>query len=118
MENLEITNQLLSQILDELRLLTASQKISSYKRFQKDFLTTDARRQIYAEFNGSNSFQQIAELTGQKRNTVQIFAQILVDKKLVDVELNGTSKIIIKSASKIANYYANLDVQNEDVKGE
>ena len=53
---------------------------------------------------------EISDAIGCKINTLQVFAQQLVDKELVEYTFKGNAKIINKSFSKIALYYANKEL--------
>lgn len=109
MENTNI-EKLLKDLLEETRLLTVQMKAEALKKFNEDFLTSDLRRQIYDAFDGERTLQQISNDLCCKINTLQIFVQQLVDKDLVDFETKGNARIIKKSLSKIAVYYANKEL--------
>lgn len=109
MENTNI-EKLLKELLEEMKLLTVQAKAEALKRFNKDFLTSDLRRQMYEAFDGERTLPQISNDLNCKLNTLQVFAQQLVDKDLVDFETKGNARIIGKSLSKIAVYYANQEL--------
>ena len=102
---------LLKAILDELQLLTVKTKTQAVQRFNAEFLTSDLRRQMYEAFDGQRTLQQISADTGCKINTLQIFAQSLVEKDLVNFEVQGSARIFSKALSKIAIYYANRELE-------
>lgn len=104
---------LLGALLQEVSLLTVQTKADAIQRFQKDFLTTDLRKQAYSLFDGTKTLKEISEQIGQKQHTVQVFAQLLVDNDLLDTTKQGNNKLYAKSISKIAIYYAKLDLQKE-----
>lgn len=106
MENSNI-ERLLNELLEETKLLTVQTKAEALKKFSNEFLTSDLRRQMYEALDGERTLQQISSDTGCKINTLQIFVQQLVDKDLVDFDTRGNARIISKSLSKIAVYYAN-----------
>lgn len=105
---------LLEMLLQEVSLLTVSTKTAALKRFRKDFLTSDMRRQTYPLFDGTKTLKEISEITGQKQNSIQIFAQQLVENDLLEVTKQGNNKIYSKSTAKIAIYYAMQDLQKEE----
>lgn len=109
---METTNleKLLKDLLEETKLLTVQTKAEALKKFSGDFLTSDLRRQMYEAFDGEKTLQQISNDLRCKINTLQVFAQQLVDKDLVDFETKGNARIIRKSLSKIAVYYANKEL--------
>ena len=65
---------------------------------------------MYDAFDGERTLSEISDDIGCKINTIQIFAQQLVDKDLVDYTFKGNARIIKKSLSKIALYYANKEL--------
>ncbi len=105
---------LLETLLQEVSLLTVTTKADALKRFKKDFLTSDLRKQAYPLFDGTKTLKEISEQIGQKQHSVQVFAQQLIDNDLLDVTKQGNNKLYSKSISKIAIYYAELDLQKED----
>ena len=105
---------LLETLLKEVSLLTVSRKAEALKRFKKDFLTSDLRKQAYSLFDGTKTLKEISEITGQKQNSMQIFAQLLVEKDLIGVTKQGNNKLYSRSIQKIAVYYAELDLQKEE----
>lgn len=108
---------LLEALLQEVRLLTVKTKADALRRFKQDFLTSDLRQQSYDLFDGSKTLKEISELTGHKQNSIQIFAQQLVEKDLIEVTKQGNNKLYSKSISKIAVYYAELDLYKEENNG-
>lgn len=104
-------DELLAQILEELQLLTVKTKAEAWVRFQKDFLGSPLRKQMYAAFDGVRTLPQISADIRCKVNTLQVFAQDLVDKDLVDYSLKGNAKIIRKSPVKICLYYAKKEME-------
>lgn len=101
---------LLTELLEEVKILTVQAKVESIKQFKADYLTSDLRNQIYEAFDGVRTFQQISAAIKCKQNTLQVFAQLLVDNDLVEYEMKGNARIISKSLSKIALYYANKQI--------
>lgn len=112
------TERLLFDLLQEVRLLTVSVKADALNRFEKDFLTTDMRKKAYESFDGEKTLQEISNEIGWKVNSLQVFAQQLVEKDLVNVEMKGKFKIISKSISKIAIFYAIKKLNGELNDGE
>ena len=102
--------KLLKALLDETKLLTVQTKAEAIRKFNADFLTSDLRHQMYESFDGVRTLQQISTDINCKLNTLQVFAQQLVDKDLVDYEMKGNARILSKSLSKIAVYYANKEL--------
>lgn len=102
-KNLEI---LLQSLLEEVQLLTVQTKVEALEKFKAEFLTSDLRLNMYNAFDGVRTLPEISKDIGCKINTLQVFAQQLVDKELVDYTLKGNAKIIRKSLSKIALYYS------------
>lgn len=102
--------KLLKALLDETKLLTVHTKAEAIRKFNADFLTSDLRHQMYESFDGVRTLQQISTDINCKLNTLQVFAQQLVDKDLVDYEMKGNARILSKSLSKIAVYYANKEL--------
>lgn len=113
MENTDNICSLLQELLDELRLLTVQSKAMAMERFQKEFLTSDLRSQMYTAFDGIRTLTEISKDINCKINTLQIFAQTLVENDLVDFQIKGNSRIIKKSISKVAIYYANKDLEEK-----
>lgn len=109
MENSNI-EKLLKELLDETRLLTVRTKTEALQKFNNEFLTSDLRKKMYESFDGERTLQQICSDISCKINTLQIFAQQLADKDLVDFDTKGNSRIIRKSLSKIAVYYMNKEL--------
>lgn len=105
MENMAL-ECLLQNILEEVQLLTVQTKVDAFEKFKKEFLTSDLRRNMYNAFDGERTLPEISNDIGCKINTLQIFSQQLVEKDLVDYTLKGNAKVIKKSLSKIALYYA------------
>ena len=105
---------LLEVLLQEVSLLTVQTKADALKRFNRDFLTSDLRKLSYPLFDGTKTLKEISDLTGLKQNSIQIFAQQLVEKDLIDVTKQGNNKLYSKSISKIATYYATQDLQKEE----
>lgn len=99
--------KLLQDLLNEVQLLTVQTKVTALEKFKNDYLTTDMRRQAYDAIDGEKTLQEISTSIGCKLNTLQIFAQTLVENDLVDVVGTiGRSRILSKSVAKIAIYYA------------
>lgn len=105
---------LLEALLQEVNLLTVSTKADALKRFKKDFLTSDLRKQAYPLFDGTKTLKEISDQIGQKQHSVQVFAQQLVENDLLDVTKQGNNKLYAKSTSKIAIYYSMFDLQREE----
>ena len=97
---------LLQNLLEEVQLLTINTKASALEKFSNEFLTSELRRSMYEAFDGERTLPEISNDIGCKINTLQVFAQQLVDKELVDYTSRGNARIIKKSISKIALYYA------------
>lgn len=102
--------KILKELLEETKLLTVQSKAEAIKKFNEEFLVSNLRRQMYEAFDGARTLQQISADIDCKLNTLQVFAQLLVDKDLVDYEMKGNARIISKSLSKIAVYYANKEL--------
>ena len=102
--------KLLRDLLEEVQLLTVQTKVDAMQKFSSDFLTSDLRRKMYDAFDGERTLPQISDSIGCKINTLQVFAQQLVDKGLVDYTVKGNARIINKSPSKIALYYATKEL--------
>lgn len=100
------------QILAELQLLTSSTKATALIRFQQEFLTTTQQRLIFEAFDGERDSQTIAEDTGITLRSIQRLIKELQEKDLIDFEKRGRAIIPIKSAAKIATYYAAKDIAN------
>lgn len=109
--NSETVEKILRELLEETKLLTVKTKAESLRKFNNEFLTSDLRKTMYAAFDGVRTLPQISNDIGCKVNTLQIFAQQLIDKDLVDYEIQGKAKIISKSLSKIAVYYTNAELE-------
>lgn len=108
------TEELLEAILQELSLLTVTTKADALQRFNQDFLISDMRRKAYELFDGTKTLKEISEAIGEKQNSIQIFAQQLVAKDLLDVKKQANNKMYAKSISKIAIYYAGQDLKKEE----
>ena len=109
------TEELLEAILQELSLLTVSTKANALQRFNKEFLSSAMRKKAYELFDGTKTLKEISEEIGEKQNSVQIFAQQLLAKDLLVVTKQGNNKMYAKSITKIAIYYAALDLKKEEV---
>lgn len=105
---------LLGTLLQEVSLLTVTTKADALKRFKKDFLTSDLRKQAYPLFDGTKTLKEISDQIGQKQHTIQVFAQQLVENDLLEVTKQGNNKLYVKSTAKIAIYYAMQDLQKEE----
>lgn len=105
---------LLEDLLQEVSLLTVQTKADALKRFNRDFLTSDLRKLTYPLFDGTKTLKEISDLTGLKQHSIQVFAQQLVEKDLINVTKQGNNKLYSKSISKIATYYATQDLQKEE----
>lgn len=105
-----IVETLLKQILEELSLLTVSTKTNAYQKFKEEFLTSELREKMYNSFDGERTLPEISKELECKLNTLQVFVQSLVEKDLVKAETTGKSRIISKSMSKIALYYAKAEL--------
>lgn len=110
-ENRQI--ELLEEILKEIQLLSVSVKSDALQKFNREFITSDLKREMYNSFDGIRTLQQISEDIKCKINTLQIFAQQLIEKDLVDFAVQGKARILKKSISKIALYYANRSLESE-----
>lgn len=106
---------LLEALLQEVSLLTVSIKADALKRFKMDFITSDLRKQAFPLFDGTKTLKEISDQIGQKQNSIQVFAQQLVENNLLDVTRQGNNKLYAKSTAKIAIYYAMQDLQNEEM---
>lgn len=104
--------QICRSILSELELLTSATKASSLNRFQNEFLVTDLQRKIYEAIDGERDSQAIADVTGASVRAVQLLIKDLNDKDLISVERKGRSTIPSKETSKIASYYAKVDIMS------
>lgn len=109
----EKIEKLLTDLLQEVKLLTVSTKATALQRFKADFLTSEQRKQAYELFDGTKTLTEISDILNAKVNTLQVFAQILISNDLVDVVKQGKNNLISKSISKIAIYYAELDLHKE-----
>ena len=110
--NVEI---MLKNLLEEVQLLTIEAKVGALQKFNNEFLSSDLRRRMYEAFDGERTLPQISDDIECKLNTLQIFAQQLVDKDLVDYEYRGNARIIKKSLAKIALYYAAKELSDANV---
>lgn len=113
MENSNI-ERLLSSLLEEVQLLTVTTKADALEKFNTDFLTSDLRRAMYSAFDGEKTLPEISRDINCKINTLQVFAQLLVDNDLVDYTTRGNARIINKSVTKIAIYYARKTIQEKE----
>lgn len=102
---------LAERILSELELLTSTIKATALVKFQSD-LGTDPRRSIYQAIDGEKDSQALADSVGCSLRTVQLLIKELQEKDLIDVSKRSNSFIPCKSISKIATYYARLDIIN------
>ncbi len=108
---MEKNYEILIELLEEIRLLTVQTKAEALKKFKDEFLTSDLRQKMYNAFDGEKTLPQISSELECKVNTLQIFTQSLIEKDLVNYEMRGNSRIISKSLSKIAVYYANKSLE-------
>lgn len=106
-----LTEILLSELLEEVKLLTTQTKSQALIRFNKEFLNSNLRKQMYESFDGERTLLQISSDLGCKLNTLQVFVQLLTDNDLVDYHTKGNARIISKSLSKIAIYYAKKSLE-------
>lgn len=81
-------------------------------KFQSEILGTDQRRSIYEAIDGEKDSQALADAVGCSARTVQLLIKELQEKDLIDVSKRSKSFIPCKSVSKIATYYARLDIIN------
>ncbi len=105
---------LLEALLQEVSLLTVSTKADALQRFKKDFLTSDLRRKAYECFDGTKTLKEIGDEIGEKQHSIQVFAQTLVAKDLLNITKQGNNKLYSKSTEKIAIYYSMLDLKKEE----
>lgn len=113
MENLRIEH-LLTSLLEEVQLLTVTTKADALEKFNADFLTSDLRKKMYSAFDGEKTLPEISKEIDCKINTLQVFAQLLVDNDLVDYTTRGNARIINKSVTKIAIYYARKTINEKE----
>ena len=113
MENSKIEH-LLTSLLEEVKLLTVATKADALEKFNADFLTSDLRKAMYSAFDGQRTLPEISKDINCKINTLQIFAQSLVDNDLVDYTTRGNARIINKSVTKIAIYYARKTIKEKE----
>lgn len=113
---METTNleKLVQSLLQEVSLLTVPTKAAAIQRFNKDFLTSEMRIKAYEKFDGIKTLTEISQEIGCKINTLQVFVAQLIENNLVDVTKQGNNKLISKSITKIAVYYATKDLQKEE----
>lgn len=98
------------RILLELELLTSSIKAESLLMFQNDFLVTDQKRRIYNAIDGERDSQSLADVVSCTPRTVQLLIKELQEKDLISIEKRSRSIIPSKATSKIATYYARLNI--------
>ena len=110
--------QVLEELLKEVQLLTVSTKVAALDKFESEYLSTSLKRQMYEAFDGERTLQKISSDLNCKINTLQIFVQKLVENDLVDVRTDGKSRIISKSISKIAIYYARQTLEQRNIQSE
>lgn len=108
--------KLLCHLIDEVQLLTVSTKADALEKFNKDFLTSELREKMYSAFDGQRTLPEISKDLCCKLNTLQIFAQSLVDNDLVDYTIRGNARIISKSVTKIAIYYARKTIKDKEAQ--
>lgn len=113
MENSKI-EYLLTCLLEEVQLLTVTTKADALEKFNTDFLTSDLRKAMYSAFDGEKTLPEISKEINCKLNTLQIFAQTLVDNDLVEYTTRGNARIINKSVTKIAIYYARKTIKEKE----
>lgn len=83
----------LSQIRRFLTILSQDKLQSFNEDIEKKYLTTEPRRQMYAMFDGENSYKTIAQAIKLSAEAVRQFAVQLEQAGLVEmVEVNGKSK--------------------------
>ena len=99
------------RILAELELLTSSIKATALIRFQREFLGTVQRQNMYQAINGENDSQGISQTTNAPLRTVQSFIKELVENDLVDYDKRGKALILRKAISKISTYYLRKDIE-------
>ena len=99
-------------ILSELELLTSTKKAEALIRFQNEFLVTEQQRKVYGAIDGEKDSQAIADAVNASLRAVQILIKDLTEKDLIDTEKRGRATIPSKDISKIATYYAALDIVN------
>jgi hypothetical protein len=103
---------LTERILSELELLTSSIKAQALIRFQSDFLNTNQKRGIYETVDGEKDSQALANANGCSLRAAQLLIKELQDNDLIIIQKQGNANIPAKSTSKIATYYARLDIIN------
>lgn len=107
---------LLKSLLEEVKLLTSSVKANALKRFNAEFLSGGSRKNMYGLFNDENNAQNIADELKCSLRAVQVFIKEMQDKDLIDYRRAGHSIIPSKSISKIATYYAELNLEGLEGK--
>lgn len=102
--------KLLKALLDEQNYLLFRLRLKPSENLMLISLHRFKWPQSMSQFDGVRTLQQISTDINCKLNTLQVFAQQLVDKDLVDYEMKGNARILSKSLSKIAVYYANKEL--------
>ena len=102
---LSTTNELLKAILDEMSLLTVQIKFEAQQAFQKEFLTTQARRDIYGKIDGKRDTSELSKETGASLRSVQHFIKELEEHDLIEIKRDGRRRIPEKAIHKIAFFY-------------
>ena len=103
----KIIEDILLDILRELRLLTIGMKSEALLNFRKDFLITKQREIIYDSIDGVNDLKDIARKACCSDRSVQLFIKELFEKDLINTSKQSNRTIPEQSIDKIAFYYAN-----------
>ncbi len=81
-------------------------------------MSTEQRRKAYEKFDGTKTLKEISDECNINLHSLQVFVAQLIEKDLVEVSKQGNNKIISKSISKIAVYYATQDLSKEESNGQ
>lgn len=95
--------QLAREILLEIRLLSAPIKAKAEDLFEKDFLTSDTRKAMWANLEHTAA-ADVAVLAGCKERNVQAFMAELVEAGLVKT-IQDKPRLLEKDSARIAAHY-------------
>ena len=81
---------ILRDIRDGVKLIAAAMAAPLRKRLDEEFLTSNQRKKMYKEFDGSRSYDSIAASSGVTAEAVRQFAVALQQVGLVTLEKQGS----------------------------
>jgi|SRR2546427_1020093 len=82
--------EILREIRDGVRLIAAAMAEPLRKRVESEFLTSDQRKRMYQEFNGAQSYEDVARKVKVTAEAVRVFAVALEQAGLLVLAKQGS----------------------------